>query len=117
MTRSAIIRFFVRRRWEPPVRRNRHLELVQPQVSPPIRVLSGCLSLFMLWAAAFAVRYEFVDLLVVAGGVALASGWIALFGWNEVVVEPVASERFKEMADPSRPLPAAAIPKSPAGLE
>lgn len=110
MTRSAIIRCLVRRRWQPPVRRNRNRELVQPQVSPPYRVISGCLSLFMLWVAGFAVRHAFTDLLLVAGGVAVASGWIALFGWNEVVVEPEASERFRELADPSRPLPSDEIP-------
>ncbi|HEU4558872.1 MAG TPA: hypothetical protein VFS20_13520 [Longimicrobium sp.] len=80
---------------------------MQPQISPPIRVLSGCLSLFMLWAAWTGTLGGLnVDLLVVTGSFALASGWIALFGWNDAVIDPDPSERFRELADPSRPLPA-----------
>ena len=108
MARSAIIHFLLRPRWEPSPRRNRRGELVHPQVSPPVRVLSGCLSLFILWCATFAIRGAAdvsFPFLLLTGSLAVGSGWIAVFGWNEVVVDPEASERFRELADPSRPLP------------
>jgi hypothetical protein len=39
--------------------------------------------------------------LLVAGGFL----WIAAKGWRQLVIDPVASERFFELADPARPIP------------
>lgn len=87
------------------MRRNRRGEVVHPQVSPPYRVISGCLAVFMLSVAGLAARSGLDWVLPLsAGSLGVAGGWIALFGWNQVVIEPEASERFRALADPSRPL-------------
>ena len=82
---------------------NRHGEPVVSQVSPPVRVLSGLLALVLGWAASLGVG-EPGGLLVGFAALAAVFAAIALVGVHELVVDPPASERFHELADPARPL-------------
>ena len=90
-------------------RLNRHGEPIVSLVSPPVRVLSGLLALFLGWGATLGVG-ESGGLLVVLGFAALAVVFaaIALVGVHDLVVDPPATERFHELADPTRPLDEAA---------
>jgi hypothetical protein len=78
-------------------------EVLEHHVGPVIRVFAGLMGLALIGAvmAAFLYRTHVgaAELLV---GVGFC--WIAARGFRTAVIDPPPSERFTELADPSRPL-------------
>ncbi|HET7229357.1 MAG TPA: hypothetical protein VFJ16_05110 [Longimicrobium sp.] len=83
-------------------------ELKAQQVGPAVRTLCGTVALALV-AAGMALAARASEMAPVAillfALIAAPFGWLAAFGVKVAVIDPVASERFLELADPSRPLP------------
>ena len=108
----------------PPSLRSRLTRLLNPgcepqeqRVRPMLRAASGVLALFILAGVVLdwsdGEPWWTVTGFAVAG---FAFGWIAVRGWYEPVIDPEASERFRALADPTRPLPATGDDSAPAPL-
>ncbi|HEX9938023.1 MAG TPA: hypothetical protein VGB15_12905 [Longimicrobium sp.] len=82
-------------------------EVLEHHVGPVIRVFAGLMGLALIGAvmAAFLYRTHVgaAELLVVLL-VGVGFCWIAARGFRTAVIDPPPSERFTELADPSRPL-------------
>jgi hypothetical protein len=84
-------------------------ELMVQAVGPAVRVLCGLVAAPMLvFAVSSRFRGGVVGWLSAIVFIAMASpfGALAAFGWHVPVIDPVASERFTELADPARALTA-----------
>jgi hypothetical protein len=87
-------------------------ELKAQQVGPAVRTLCGTVALALV-AGGMALATRAPEMAPVAillfAAIAAPFGWLAAFGVKVAVIDPVASERFLELADPSRPLPETAL--------
>lgn len=97
-----------------PAPRGEHApEVLEHHVGPVIRVFAGLMGLALIGAVTAAFLYRsHVDtaglLVVLLVGVGFC--WIAARGFRTAVIDPPPSERFTELADPSRPLAPADLP-------
>lgn len=88
-------------------------EVLEHHVGPVIRVFAGLMGLALIGAVMAAFLYRtHVDaaglLVVLLMGVGFC--WIAARGFRTAVIDPPPSERFTELADPTRPLTPAELP-------
>lgn len=80
-------------------------ELTTQQIRLPFRVLCGVLTAFLgVGIAALLSAHEWLPAAAFVW-MMIASGWMTVFGLRTPVVATEASERFHELADPTRPLP------------
>jgi hypothetical protein len=100
---------FDRDLFERDVRRSRDGELMEQAVGLDVRLLCGAVALMLfgmtLWTGLRAT--------LIFSPIPLALGALAVFGWRVAVVDPEASRRFHELADPVRELPADMLSKAP----
>jgi hypothetical protein len=89
-------------------------ETTMQMVSEPVRILSGLVGSVIGGCGLYLLLTLLLDgvdrwKVLPAGLMAMLVGggllWIAAKGWRQLVIDPVASERFLELADPARPLP------------
>ena len=89
--------------------RDRGGELRVQAVGLPVRVLCGIVAAAILVPTVFVLLSgdadRWVDALTILA-VAVPFGALAAFGWRVPVIDPAASERFLELADPGRALTA-----------
>lgn len=98
---------FDRDLFERDVRRSRDGELMEQAVGLDVRLLCGAVAVMLFGMAA----WTGLRAALIFSPVLLALGALAVFGWRVAVVDPEASRRFHELADPARELPADAVPR------